>query len=335
MNNSNLAPEHRVMQFILSKWISKPIFVAAKLGIPDHLDEGSKSIDELAALTGTLPGLLYRMMRALAGVGIFRETENRCFSNTPLSKCLIEGRLKSAGLLFNSDWHNQMWDNLLYSIQTGKPAFEKITGEPAFEWFDKNPVQAKTFHEANSFKASSTHRTILDVYDFTDICSITDVGGGFGSLLAEILMAHPHMTGVVAELPEVIPVCKELISKSNLENRMKVVECNFFQSIPGGSDAYLLSHILHDWPDNKCITILKNCRRAMKANSRLIIVEGVIPEGNEFSINKFLDLEVLLMGGGKERTEHEFHKLLAESGFRLERIIATKENISVIETSPD
>ncbi|MDM8538790.1 methyltransferase, partial [Desulfobacterales bacterium HSG17] len=207
----------------------------------------------------------------------------------------MEGKLRSASLMFHSDWHDKMWDNLLYSIQTGKPAFEKVQGEPAFDWFGKNPEQAELFHKANAYKAASSHRVIAETYNFKGINTITDVGGGLGSLMVEILKAHPHLKAVVAELPEVIEQVKQTIRQNSLENRMKAVECDFFNDIPEGSDVYLLSHVLHDWPDDKCIDILNNCR---KTEARLLIIEAVIPDGNTFSVSKLLDLEVLLMGRG-------------------------------------
>ena len=334
MNQKTNSPEQQMMQFILSKWISKPIYVAAKLGIPDILGEENKSIKDLAELTDTSAATLYRMMRALASVGIFSELENHNFKNTPLSECLMKDRLKSAVLMFQSSWHDSIWENLQYSIQTGKPAFEKVFGESAFEWFGKNPEEATIFHEANSFKAASSHRVITEVYDFSGIKILADVGGGVGSLMIEILNVNPHMKGVVAELPQVVPQLNKIIKKNKLERRMSAVECDFFKKIPRSSDTYLLSHILHDWPDEKCITILKNCRKAIPAYGKLLIVEGIIPPGNEFSISKLLDLEVLLMGGGCERTEDEFRSLFNKSGFSLSQVIRTEESISIIEGVP-
>ncbi len=335
MDTKIIQPESKMMQFVLGKWISKPIYISAKLGIADILSDEERSIEDIAKITATLSDPLYRMMRALSGIGIFTETENRVFKNTPLSECIMEGRLKSAVLMFHSSWHDNTWDNLLYTIKTGKPSFDKIYGEPAFDWFEKNPAEAEIFNNANSFKAAFSHRVITEVYDFTNIKTLVDVGGGLGSLLIEILKANVHMEGVVAELPETQTKINEIIRKNKLEDRMSTVACDFFESIPGGSHGYLLSHVLHDWPDEKCITILKNCRKATGSKGRLIIAESIIPPGNEFSLSKFLDLEVLLMGGGRERNEEEFRKLLKEAGFHLSQIIHTEENISIIEGIPN
>lgn len=335
MNQKVSPPEQQMMHFILGKWISKPIYVAAKLGIADMLTKGAKNIEELAEMTTAMADPLYRMMRALASVGIFVETKYRVFKNTPLSECLTKGRLKSAALMFESDWHNNIWDNLLYSIQTGKPAFEKVFGKPAFEWFENNPKQAKVFNEANSFKSVFSHRIIVERYDFSNINTLTDVGGGFGGLMIEILNANSHMKGRVAELPEIVPRIIENIKENKLENRMRAVKCDFFKAIPGDSDAYLLSHILHDWPDEKCIRILDNCRKVIDSKGKLIIIEGIIPPDNEFSISKLLDLEVLLMGGGRERTEDEFEELLRRSGFKLSEVIHADGDLSIIIGIPE
>ncbi len=335
MNQNTNPPEQQMMQFIIGKWISKPIYVAAKLGIADMLAQRNRNIEELAEMSATMADPLYRMMRALAGIGIFTETKNRVFENTPLSECLKKGRLKSAALMFESNWHSNIWNNLLYSIQTGKPSFEKVFDKPAFEWFRDNPKQADIFNEANSFKAVFTHRIIVERYDFSRIKTLTDVGGGLGSLMIEILKANSHMKGIVAELPETIPQIIKTIKKNKLENRMGAVQCDFFKEIPVGSDAYLLSHILHDWPDEKCINILKNCRKVMDSKGKLLIIEGIIPSGNEFSVSKLLDLEVLLMGGGCERTKDEFEELFKKSGFQLSEIVQTDEGISIIAGVPE
>ena len=334
MDQTPLHPDHQMMQYILGKWISKPIYVAAELGIADILSAGDTGIDDLARQTKASPSGLYRMMRALAGMGIFKEMKGRVFSNTALSECLKEDRLKSAALLFESDWHNRLWDDLSYSVQTEKPAFERRFGKPVFEWLADNPDAAENFHKANAMKASSSHGVIAGVYDFQRINTLMDLGGGYGNLMVEILKVHPHINGIIAELPDMIPQICRSIKTNQLESRMRAVECDFFKAVPGGSEVYLLSHILHDWPDDDCITILRNCRKVIPESGKLLIIEMVIPPGNEFSISKLLDLEVLLMGGGKERTEKEFKHLFERSGFNLSNILPTKETVSIIEGTP-
>lgn len=334
MESGRIKAEKEMMQFILGKWISKPVHTAVRLGIPDILAGGEKGIDDLAKIAETLPDPLYRMMRALAGVGIFAEKGEKVFLNTPLSESLMEGRLKAAALMFHSSWHDRMWDNLLYTLKTGNPAFIKVHGAPAFEWFESHPEEAKAFHEANARKAASSHGVMTTVYDFGDMDAVTDVGGGFGGLLIQILKANPHIKGVLADLPETVEHLGKIIRENGLEGRMSAVGCDFFEKIPEGSDAYLLSHILHDWPDDACIRILRNCRKAIGSKGKLLLAETVLPPGNTFSVAKLLDLEVLLMGGGRERSREEFEQLLKKSAFRLSRIIETEVDIAIIEGIP-
>jgi hypothetical protein len=204
----------------------------------------------------------------------------------------------------------------------------------AFEWFGKNPEAARIFNEANSYKARSTHRAVVDVFDFTTISELTDVGGGLGGLMIEILKANPALRGTIAELPHVVAGLGTVIEENGLTDRLKAVECDFFARVPVGADAYLLSHVLHDWPDTECGIILGNCRDAAGPGGRLLIVEYIIPPRNTFSVAKLLDLEVLLMGGGRERTEEEFRDLLEVSGFALERTRPTLEGVSLMECVP-
>jgi hypothetical protein len=331
MVTAQVAPHAQMMQFVLGVWISKPIYVAAELGIADIVADGPKSIDELAKITNTHAPSLYRVMRALASVGIFSETGERSFALTPMAECLKRGAMRSIALMFNSDWHGKAWENLLDSVRTGDVAFDKAHGMPIFDWLRENPWAAEIYHEANAIKAMTSHRAIIDAYDFSGIHTLTDVGGGRGALMAEILKANPAMKGVVAELPSVVKDAREFILAKGLDARCEVIGCDFFNKIPLGSDAYLMSHILHDWNDKACKTILENCHEAMKPGSMLLVVESLIPPGNEFSVAKLLDLEVFVMGGGCERTESEFRDLFESAGFTLSRIVPTQESISVIE----
>ena len=322
---------HRMMQLIAGKWISAPIFVAARLGIADILSDGPKAIEHIAGETGAHPRYLYRLLRALACVGIFTEQDNRVFGLTPLAECLKTGSMRSIALFLLSEWHNQAWERLADCVKTGKIPFEEAHGMPCFEWLAEHPGAARVFHEANAVKAASSHSAIVEAYDFRGIDTLTDVGGGYGTLLLEILEAKPHIRGVVADRPPTLEVATRAIRAKGLEERCSAVECDFFKEVPPGSDAYLLSHILHDWDDERCRGILDNCRKATGPNGRLLVVEMIVPPGNAFSIAKLLDLEVLVMGGGCERTENEFRGLLAASGFRLSRIIPTGEDICVLE----
>lgn len=331
MRPNELPPPAQLMTFIVGRWISQPIYVAAELGIADMLAEGPKSIEELAQSSQSHAPSLYRMMRALASVGIFFEAEAKRFELTPMAECLKTGAMRSIALMFNSDWSDKAWGYFLDSVKTGSTAFEKAHGMPVSDWLEKNPQAARVFNDANAIKADSSHRSIVDAYDFSGIHTLTDVGGGLGILMAEILVANPLMEGIVADTPSVIQATRKMIRARGIKNRCKAVKCDFFRKIPSGSDAYLMSNILHDWSDEQCQTILTNCHLAMKTESRLLVVEMVIPSGNEPSVAKLLDLEMLVITGGRERTEAEFDNLFASSGFKLSRIIPAQESVCIIE----
>jgi len=331
MKPNALPPRAQLMKFIVGRWISKPIYVAAELGIADMLADGPKSIEKLAQASQSHAPSLYRMMRALASVGIFLETEAKRFELTPMAEYLKTGEMRSIALMFNSDWSDKAWGYFLDSVKIGGTAFEKAHGMSVSDWLEKNPEAAEVFDEANAIKAGSSHRAIVDVYDFSGIHTLTDVGGGLGVLMAEILIANPLMEGIVADTPSVIQKTGKKIQARGIEDRCQAVECDFFEKIPAGSDAYLMSNILHDWPDEQCRIILTNCHRAMKTESKLLVVEMVIAPGNEPSVAKLLDLEMLVITGGRERTEAEFNNLFVSSGFKPSRIILTKESVCVIE----
>ncbi len=331
MNPNELPPQAQLMNFIVGKWISKPVYVAAELGLADLLAEGSKSIEELALASRSHAPSLYRMMRALASVGIFAETKDKRFELTPMAEFLKSGAMRSFALMFNSDWSDKAWLHFIDSVKTGDTAFEKAHGMPVSDWLERNPRAAEVFNEANAVKAAHSHRAIIDVYDFSGINTLTDIGGGLGALMAEILQANPSMKGIVADIHSVTQKGEEFIRSRGLEDRCKTVECDFFKDIPAGSDGYLMSHILHDWPDDRCKKILRNCHKAMKPESTLLVVEMIVPPGNQPSIAKLLDLEMLVTTGGRERTEEEFKTLLDSSGFELSRTISTQGGISVIE----
>jgi hypothetical protein len=331
MTANQLPPPAQLMKYIVGKWVSKPIYVVAELGIADMLAGGARSIGDLARDSQTHAPYLYRLMRALASVGIFSESEDKHFELTPMAQCLRTGSMRSMALMFESEWSDKAWARLLDCVRTGGTPFEKAHGMSLSDWLAANPHAAGVFNEANAVKAAASHRAIVDVYDFSGITSLTDVGGGLGTLMAEILIAHPSIRGVVADIPRVVRQAAATIRGGGIEDRCDLVECDFFQSIPSGSDAYLMSHILHDWPDDRCKTILENCHRAMTPGSKLLVVEIIVAAGNEPSVAKLLDIEMLVTTGGRERTAAEFKELLTASGFELARIVPTTEGISVIE----
>jgi len=330
MNSESMPPHARLMQFIVGRWISKPLYIAAELGIADLLSQGPETIEGLAEQTNVHAPFLYRILRALAAVEIFAEDEAGRFTMTPMAECLRTGSMRSMARMFNAEWNDLAWIKLIECVRTGKTPFEEAHGMPFFVWLGQNLEAGDLVNEANAIKAATSHRVLLEVFDFEGIRSVTDVGGGTGALLMEVLEAHPEMEGVVADLASVIAKTEKAIRERGLEDRCRAVACDFFQTIPSGSDACMLSHVLHDWPDERCAAILASCRQALEKGGKLLVVEMIVPPGNTFSVAKLLDMEMMVVTGGCERTEEEYRTLMEGAGFHLCRVISTSESISVL-----
>jgi hypothetical protein len=332
-------PSAVLMSLITGTWITQAIYVAAKLSLADRLKDGPTRSDELAKLVGADAGALYRLLRALAGVGIFRETEPGSFELTPLASCLrsdVPDSLQAVAILYGEPWHRAAWSSVVHSVRTAQPAFDHVAGEPIFEHLQKHPDLAATFDQAMTNFSSMASGAVLAAYDFTGIRKLVDVAGGHGSLLAAILKANPQMRGVLFDMPTVIDGArrKQHLEQAGVADRCELVGGDFFKDVPGG-DACLMKHIIHDWSDDHALKILKNCRRALPADGRLLLVEMVIPPGNEPHFGKLLDLEMLVMTqGGRERTETEYRSLLAKAGFQLTRIVPTRSPACIIEGKP-
>lgn len=332
MSSDQTSPPFLLMKYIVGKWVAKPIYAAAELGIADLMADGPMSVEKLADECGAHEPSLYRMMRALASIGIFHEGEDGRFSLTPMAELLRSDAMRSAARMFNAPWNDEAWIHFLCGVQSGSTPFITAHGRPLTKWLEEHPQEATVMIEANAKKAAASHRSILDVYNFSGIATLVDVGGGNGSLMAEILAVYPEMRGIVTDIPPVIDRARELIRSMGLEDRCTAVECDFFENIPPGGDAYLMSNILHDWDDQRCRTILSTSSRAQKPGSRLLVVESIIPAGNEPSIAKLLDLEMFVITGGKERTESEYQALLESAGYEPIRVISTKSDVSLIES---
>jgi ubiquinone/menaquinone biosynthesis C-methylase UbiE len=313
-------------------WYTQTIYVAAKLGIADLLKDGHRPVQELAEATGTNPRALRRLLRALASIGIFAEDQGR-FTLTPLAECLLDPSTKAMATM-RGELQYRAWGELLFSVQSGKSAFVKVYGKPIFDYFSEHPETGKLFDQAMTGVHGRETEAMLEAYDFTGIGTLADIGGGNGSVITAILKKDPAMQGILFDLPGVVERAKANIEAAGLKGRCQVVAGNFFETVLPGADAYLMRHIIHDWDDDKSITILRNCRRVMVQRGRLLVVEGVVPPGNEPSVSKFFDLAMMVLPGGMERTEEEYRQLFEAAGFRLTRIVPTKTWVSVIEATP-
>lgn len=323
-----------MLQMATSSWVSQSLYAAAKLGIADLLKDGPKSCDELATATALKARPLYRLLRALASVGVFSEKEPGYFTLTPLAACLqsdIPGSMRALVIMVGEE-HYQAWGDILYSLQTGGSAFEHMYGLPLFQYYAQNPEPGKIFDEAMTNNSSTENFEIAASYDFSTIHKLIDVGGGQGSLIASILKDNPSMQGILFDLPTVIAGALDLIEAEGVSNRCYLMAGDFFDSVPSGGDAYILKRVIHNAEDERALAILKNCHRAMLYHGKLLVIEQVIPPGNEPFFGKFLDLTMMVMfPGACERTEVEYRALFEASGFHLTRIYPTRAGISVIE----
>jgi hypothetical protein len=319
-------------------WISQALYVAAKLGIADLLQEGPQSCTRLAETTQTHAETLYRVLRALASVGVFVEDEEGRFSLTPLAEPLrteAPGSLRAFAIMLGEPEHWRAWEGVLHSVRTGQPAFDHVFGIPLFQYFPAHPEAARVFDDAMTSRSAQENTAIIAAYDFTAAHTVVDVGGGQGSLLAAILDVHPNSCGVLFDLPHVLAPVRTRIERAGQAARWVFVAGDFFAAVPTGGDLYLLKKVIHDWDDERAQQILMNCHTAMSGTGRLLLIEPVIPPGNAPSFNKLLDLLMLVWNaGGRERTEHEHQGLLASAGFRLSRVISTRAGVSIIEAVP-
>src|SRR5215468_4918396 len=316
-------------QLIRGYWTTQAIFVAAELRIADLLSDGPKQPEELGRLAGVKGDMLYRVLRALASIGIFAEDAEGRFMLTPLAGTLCGDSGQRAYARLHGQELYQSWAKLLEAVRTGDAGFVEAFGMPAFEFFSKNPERGAVFDKAMTGHHGREADPMLDAYDFSSFNSLVDVGGGNGSLLIAILNRHHKMHGVLFDLPRVVDRARAAVENAFRE-RCRLVGGSFLESVPNGADAYLLRHILHDWRDDDAATILRNCRKAMNPGGRVLVVEIVVPAGNDASFAKWMDL-MMVTYGGKERSEKQYRQLFGAAGLQLTRIVPTNAGISVIE----
>jgi hypothetical protein len=326
-------PHEQMSRMLTAYWVSQALYVAARLGLADLVKDGPRNAEELAGLTRTHAPSLYRLLRALASVGVFAEDDGRRFGLTPLAECLrsdLPGSQRGLALM-NGEQHYRTYGELLHSVQTGQPAFEKVYEAPVFEYLSKHPEQARIFDDAMVGVHGRETAAMVEAFDLTGVRVLADVGGGNGSLLTSVLQRYPSMRGILFDLPGVIDRARANIESAGLTGRCQLFAGDFFTSVAGGADVYLMRHIIHDWDDERSLRILRNVHAALPDCGRVLVVESVIEPGNAPSFGKLLDLTMLVIPGGKERTEEEYRALFTAAGFRLARIVPTSAGVSVIE----
>ena len=331
-----IPPSVALHQLMVGHWVSQALCVAAELGIADQMAAAPRDVSELAKAVSAHPGALFRLMRALASVGVFVEVAPRRFALTPVGDCLratSPTSLRALALTVNSvDW--AAWAEMRHSLRTGETAFQRVHQMGPFDYFRRNPEAGKTFDEAMTGFVTQNGAAIVEAYDFTRVLRVIDVGGGVGTLMMSIRRSNPEVTGVVFDLPDVIAVAKQRVEHAGLAARCDCLGGSFFETIPADGDAYIMASIIHDWDADHCRRILATCRAAMPSSAKLLLLEMVIPPGSDPFFGKLLDLEMLVCFGGQERTEEEYRELLTATGFRLTRVIPSRTPSSILEAVP-
>ena len=316
--------------------VTQAIHVASILRIADHLKDGPHSAEELASLTQNNAGALYRLLRALAAVGVFEEDKNRRFALTPMGDCLRSDSATPIGAwaeYVGSPYVWRTWGHLLHSVQTGDNAFQSLHGTDIWSYRAERPDEGAIFDRAMTEMSRGSAEAVIGAYDFSIFRHVVDVGGGRGLMLAAILAPHPGMRGTLFDQPAVVARSEAVLKERGIFNRCEIVGGSFFESIPSGGDAYVMRAVIHDWEDAEAVAILKTCRRAMRKTAKLVLIERIIAPANEVPGTKFSDLNMLALPGGRERTRQEFSDLFAKSDLELIRVVPAG-NLNVIEAEP-
>jgi hypothetical protein len=331
-----MPPPAVLLNMMTGYWGAQAVYIVAKLGVADLLADGPRPVAELATASQSHESSLYRLLRALASVGVFSEISPRTFALTPMAELLrtaIPNSMRALAITYNEEMY-QAWGHMLHSIRTGEPAFAHHFGMGPFPYFMQNPEADRIFNEAMIAYTHQVANAVTATYDFAPFRSVVDVGGGYGTLLAAILRDNPGAGGILFDVPHVIEAAQGFLGTTGVADRCTRVAGDFFAAVPAGGDAYVLSQILHDWEDEQCLTILQHTRQVTPKHGKLLVVELVIPPGDEPSFGKWLDLHMLAIPGGRERTEAEYRTLFRDAGFELTNIVPTPAGPSVVEAVP-
>ena len=340
MDGFSLPPQIILFQMVTGYQLSQAIYVATKLGLPDLLVDGPRHYSELAKSTSTHAESLNRLMRLLASSGVLMEVDNGNFALTPIGECLRRDGVwpVRATTLMWGGMMQRVWGELLYSVQTGKPATDRVLGTDAWSYLLEHADEAVIFDESQAEFADQAAKVVAAAYDFSSIRTLIDVGGGNGTFMIGILKPNPRLRGVVFELQRAAEAARKQVEVADLTARCDVISGNFFELVPAGADAYLLKHVIHDFDDDRALVILKNCRRAIAPEGKLLVVEGVYPtrinQSPESRAAAANDVNLLVCLGGRQRSESEFRALFRAAGFDLEKIVRTVTPFCVIEGRP-
>ena len=328
-----------LLHLLAGCWVAQALYVCAKLGVADLLhEEEPTSCATIAEATQSHPDALYRVLRALASVGVFSEDGDRRFRSTPAAMYLrtdVPGSLRAFAIMLGEVEHWRAWEGMLHSVRTGQSAFDHVFGASHFAYFEDHPAVAKIFDAAMTSRSAQENEAIVATFDFSGALTVIEIGGGQGTLLEAILRSNPVAQGVLFDLPHVVASSRARMWDAGPAARCAFVEGDFFSDIPSGGDLYVIKKVIHDWDDERALQILTNCRNTMSASGRLLLIEPVVPEGNASSFSKLLDLLMLVWtSGGRERTKAQHEKLLMASGFSLRRVISTSSGVDLLEAAP-
>jgi C-methyltransferase len=334
LNQRLLPAPAAMMEMIISTWTSQAISAAAELGVADALADGPLSVDELAARVGADADALRRLLRALIGRGIFIRRRDGRYALNPLGATLGSNAPQSmawAARFYGSREQRERWTRLVDAIRTGTSVVPVLHGQESFDYFANYPQHAELFHRTMTSISELTDASVVAGYDFSCYPTIVDVGGGHGPLLAAILAAAPESQGVLYDLPSVVAAAPNLLCKNNVADRVRLEAGSFFDRVPVGGDVYVLKNIIHDWPDDQAVQILRNVRAAAGVHATVLLVELVIPDHDRDFPGKWADLEMLLNLSARERTAAEYRNLLSQAGFRMTRVVPTASPLSLVE----
>ena len=317
--------------------ITQLVYVAAKLGVADALSSGPMTGAALAAAVGADPRALHRLMRALVTLGVFSQRSDGRFQledNFEMLRSDVSGSLRASAVMNGEPWFYGPYGHLLHSVKTGQTAFDHLFGKGLFDYLNEDPQAAEVFNDAMSDSSRRLRAGVVDTYDFSGISKIVDVGGGQGALIAAILTANPGMKGTLFDLPQVLDGAPEVLADSGIQDRCDLAPGDFFESVPSGGDAYILKAIIHDWDDQRASAILKNCRSAIAEGGRLLLVERELQSDDEPSFGTLVDITMMVIPGGQERTREEYRSILDAAGFRLSQVYPTGSDVSIFEALP-
>ncbi len=328
-------PEARdaLFRMISGYQLTQLVHVVAVLRIADLLVSGPRSVEDLAVQTGANADRLYRALRALGAVGVLEELDGHRFALTPLSHLLRSDHPESLRpmSIFLGGVSYRTWGELLYGVMSGETPAEKVLGMPGFAYLRKDSEAGEAFDATMTVISRRHVQSIVEGYDFSDALTVVDVGGGQGILLAGVLRANPHLHGILFDQPNVVAAAERTLEEAGVSERCELMGGDFFRAVPTGGDIYMLRSIIHDWDDMPATTILANCERAMAENGKVLVMESVIDAGEKSVAAKLLDVQMLVMTGGRERTVAEFEQLFAAAGLEVGRVIPTGVDGRIVE----